>query len=87
MCRLLDGKVTYIHRRLWPALVRLAEKLGKDRLAAIHEEHTASGKHQIKETLFPDWVPPDVREAAENLSEEEAASRLGEQVTTLLNGS
>ena len=32
VCRLVEGKVTYIHRRLWPALVRLAQEL------------TASGK-------------------------------------------
>src|SRR5204863_3540029 len=24
VCRLVDGKVTYVHRRLWPALVRMA---------------------------------------------------------------
>lgn len=24
VCRLVGGKVTYVHRRLWPALVRLA---------------------------------------------------------------
>ena len=87
VCRLLDGKVTYIHRRLWPALVRLADKLGKDRLGAIHEEHTASGKHQIKETPFPDWVSPDVRKAGQKLSEEQALEQLGEHTTVVLDGS
>src|SRR6266851_9298228 len=24
VCKLIDGKVTYVHRRLWPALVRLS---------------------------------------------------------------
>jgi len=24
VCRLVDGKITYVHRRVWPALVRLA---------------------------------------------------------------
>ncbi|HKQ97862.1 MAG TPA: hypothetical protein VJV75_08305, partial [Candidatus Polarisedimenticolia bacterium] len=24
VCRLVDGKMTYVHRRLWPALVRLS---------------------------------------------------------------
>src|ERR1700758_527139 len=28
-CRLVGGKVTYVHRRLWPALVRLAGRLPK----------------------------------------------------------
>ena len=79
VCRWLDGKVTYIHRRLWPALVRLGDKLDANRLAAIHDEPVDSGGHQVKETPFPDWVPPDVQEAAEGLSEEEAVSRLHEQ--------
>jgi hypothetical protein len=41
VCRLLGGKVTYVHRRLWPALVRLAPELRARRLAALREVHTA----------------------------------------------
>jgi hypothetical protein len=37
VCRLAGGKVTYVHRRLWPALVRLAGRFDADRLAAIQE--------------------------------------------------
>ena len=85
VCRILEGKVTYIHRRLWPALVRLAARLGKDRLVAIHEEHTASGKHQVRETPFLDWVSPDVREAGQKLSEEEALVQLGEHTEIVLD--
>jgi len=80
VCRLVDGKVTYIHCRLWPALVRLAEKLGKKSLAAIQEEHTGSGRHTVVERPFPSWVPPDVKASASLLSEEEAAAQLGCQV-------
>ena len=29
VCRLVDGKVTYVHRRLWPALVRLSDRLSR----------------------------------------------------------
>jgi hypothetical protein len=78
VCRLLGGKVTYIHRRLWPAVVRLAHKLDKDLLAAIREEHTASGSHHVVETPFPEWVPSEEWEAANGLTEEEALSQLGE---------
>src|ERR1700724_2911880 len=39
VCCLLGGKVTYIHSRLWPAVVRLADKLNKTSLAAIRDEH------------------------------------------------
>ena len=74
VCRLVDGKVTYVHRRLWPALVRLAERFDTDRLAAIKEVHTVSGKHKVEITAFPDWVPAEVMRAAEELSAEEAAS-------------
>jgi hypothetical protein len=76
VCRLVGGKVTYVHRRLWPALVRLAGRFDSDQLAAIQEVHTPSGKHEVHTTAYPDWVTDDVRLAAEELSEEEAASLL-----------
>src|SRR6266404_5059854 len=76
VCRLAGGKVTYVHRRLWPALVRLAGRFDGDRLAAIQEVHTTSGKHEVHTTAYPDWVPEDVRHAAEELTENEAASLL-----------
>src|SRR5262245_27227121 len=61
VCKLIDGKITYVHRRLWPALVKLAGKFPKDRLAWVREEHTPSGKHVTKTEPFPRWVPEDVR--------------------------
>lgn len=68
VCRLVNGKITYVHRRLWPALLRLGSELGRDRLAAIHERHTASGKHVVDLRAFPMWVPPSVARAAKRLS-------------------
>src|SRR5438128_7119852 len=76
VCRLVGGKVTYVHRRLWPALVRLAGRFDADRLAAIQEVHTPSGKHEVHTTAYPEWVTEDVRRAAEELTEKEAASLL-----------
>jgi hypothetical protein len=76
VCRLAGGKVTYVHRRLWPALVRVAGRFDVDRLAAIQEVHTPSGKHEVHTTAYPDWVSEDVRRAAEELTENEAASLL-----------
>ena len=84
ICRLVDGKVTYIHRRLWPALVRLAKKLRRKSLSAIHERHMTSGRHRVVERPFPSWVPPDVNEAANRLSEDEALGLLGNQVVKLI---
>src|SRR4051794_27093697 len=57
VCRLCEGKVTYVHRRLWPALVRIAPILGFENLAQILEIHTAHGRHETKVTPFPGWVP------------------------------
>ena len=72
VCRLVGGKVTYVHRRLWPALVRLAGQFEASRLAAIREVHTATGKHKVDAVPFPKWVPEGVRRAAANLAVEQA---------------
>ena len=74
--RLVNGKVTLVHRQVWPALVRVADRFTAKQLAALHEEHTASGAHRVEEQQFPDWVPDDVRRASEELSVEEALARL-----------
>jgi hypothetical protein len=76
--RLVDGKVTLVHRRLWPALVRLADVFGPRRLAALQEEHTATGAHRTTQTPYPDWVPVDVLTAAATLSIDDANARLPE---------
>ena len=77
VCRLVGGKVTLVHRRSWPALVRLAGRLPKRGLAAIREEHTALGKHRVVVTPYPRWVPKEVRRQAGRLSEAQALARLG----------
>jgi hypothetical protein len=56
--RLLNGKVTLVHRRLWPALVRVADQLPPDGLAAIREEHTASGVLECGRNRFRVGSPP-----------------------------
>ena len=76
VCRIVDGKVTYLHRRLWPALVRLAKRFPADRLAALREVHTPKGRHEVQATPFPDWVREDVQRTAAALSEAEALSLL-----------
>jgi hypothetical protein len=75
--RLVDGKITFVHRRLWPALVRLARQLGKDALTAIKQEHTESGAHRNIMTPFPTWVPADVKVASQGLSTDDARAQLG----------
>ena len=74
--RLINGKVTLIHRRLWPALVRVADRFASDRLAAIEEVHTGSGAHQTIAVPFPDWVPAEDSTAADLLTVDEALAQL-----------
>ena len=76
VCRLVDGKITYVHRRIWPALVSMAGRFSKARLAALNEVHTPAGKHRVLVTPFPRWVPKEVLRAAQQLTEKEAASQL-----------
>ena len=80
VCRLLDDKVTLVHRRLWPALVRLADRLPKDGLTAVREEHTESGRHRVVRTPFPRWVPGSVLARGRRMSLEEAERSLGSSV-------
>ena len=77
VCRVVNGKVTFVHRRLWPALVRSAKCFPKSQLAQLREVHTASGRHVAREVAFPKWVPAEVSAEASRLSEEEAVRELG----------
>jgi hypothetical protein len=78
VCRVVGGKVTYVHRRLWPPLVRLASFIEPERLAALREVHTPSGRHVLRVVPYPRWVPADVRKAAKRLTEDDAVHLLGE---------
>lgn len=75
-CRLVEGKVTYVHRRLWPALARLSERFAPARIAAIREVHSATGAHRVEAVPFPDWVPSDEMRKGAKLSIEQAAALL-----------
>lgn len=78
--RLVTGKLALVHRRLWPALVRLVDTLGPEALASVHEEHTSSGAHRSRAVAFPEWVPQVVLERAAQLSEAEAIEQLPDGV-------
>jgi hypothetical protein len=71
-CRLVDGKITYAHARVWPALVRLAERIGPRRLDRQTQEHTSSGAHRTVTVAFPDWAPKKVLAEGRRYTEEEA---------------
>ncbi|MES1186874.1 MAG: hypothetical protein ABUL60_23880 [Myxococcales bacterium] len=84
VCKLIDAKVTYVHRRLWPALVKLAARFEPAQLAQIDEVHTASGAHRSVTVPFPDWVPADVLRAARALSIVDAERALAPVLTKKL---
>jgi len=74
VCRLVDGKLTFVHRRLWPALVRSSDRFRADRLSQVSEVHTRSGRHVTRVVPFPDWVPPPVRARARSLPDKAVRS-------------
>jgi hypothetical protein len=76
VCKLVDGKVTYVHRRLWPALVKLASRFRKEQLARVWHEHSPSGAHRARRMPFPAWVPSEVMRDAERLSIADAEKTL-----------
>jgi len=77
--KLVDGKVTFVHRRVWPALVRLARDgvFSPGRVESVHQEHTESGEHRNFNVAFPEWVPDDVAKAADALTADAARAQLG----------
>jgi hypothetical protein len=76
--RLVEGKITLIHRRVWPALVRVADRFPADRLASVDEVHTATGAHRTVAVPFPDWVPAEDLAAADLLTLDEGFAQLPE---------
>jgi hypothetical protein len=77
ICRLVGGKVTFVHRRLWPALIRAAGNFPVENLAQVHQEHTSAGRHVSRSIPFPDWADAEALAQAETLSEEAALTALG----------
>jgi hypothetical protein len=72
VCRLMGGKLTLVHRRLWPPLARIAARFAPVQLARVREQHTAGGRHVSVDTPFPDWVPAAVMAEADSVPLEHA---------------
>ena len=83
VCRLVVGKITFVHRRLWPALARLARRFPRADLAALTEIHTRQGRHVLRLVPFARWVPAEVKRRARALSVAEAVTTLGTVGTSL----
>lgn len=82
VCKLVDGKITYVHRRLWAALVKLAARFDDARLARVAEEHTERGRHRALTTPYPEWVPKEVTREANALSTADAERLLAAVLPT-----
>ena len=80
VCRFIAGRVTFVHRRLWPAIVKLAGHFQPDQIAQIRQEHTASGKHVNHLTAYPAWVPAEILEEAKRLTTREAEALLKDYI-------
>ena len=76
VCTLAKGRITYVHRRLWPAFIKLASRFPDGALDRVHEVHTLGGRHKREDVPFPQWVPPPVLSAARSLSPGEARARI-----------
>ena len=72
VCKLVAGKITYVHRRLWPALVKIAPQFRREQLAKVWNEHTKTGAHRSRTIAFPEWVPAEVLRDAQRLTVAEA---------------
>ena len=52
VCRLVNGKRTLVHRRLWPAIARAAKMFRAENISRIVDVHTPSGHHEITEVVW-----------------------------------
>jgi hypothetical protein len=76
VCRLVDGRISFVHARLWPALARLAHCFAPERLARLREVHAQSGAHRVEEIPWPQWLPQEIAAQSQRLDEAEARAEL-----------
>lgn len=76
ICTLAKGRITYIHRRLWPYFICLASRFPTHSLDRVREVHLPTGRHKREDILFPEWVPTEVMQMAKILSVKEAEDQI-----------
>jgi hypothetical protein len=74
--RLVNNKITLVHRRLWPALLRLAARFDDTALLVVTQEHTPTGAHRSSTSPLNEWVSPEILDAAARLNEADATEML-----------
>lgn len=85
-CRIVDGHISFVHERLWPAIARLAGRFAPARIARLQEVHTARGRHRVEEVAFPLWLPVHIASEAGRLEEDEAESQLAMLLASTRSG-
>ncbi len=80
-CPLAGGRVTYVHRRLWPAFVRLSGQFPEHALDKIQQVHLPTGRHERRDIPFPEWVPESVLTSARRLSKRNATAEIQNWLT------
>jgi len=76
VCRIVDGKIGFVHRRLWRALARMAHRFPAANIASLRETHTAGGAHRVHETAFADWAATHIDAGATRLNDDKADALL-----------
>jgi hypothetical protein len=76
VCRIVQGRISFAHERVWPAIVKLASEFPRKDLARIRETHTESGAHRVENVAFPKWVPAKTSAKAERMSEADARAAI-----------
>ncbi len=76
ICTLAKGRITYIHRRLWPSFAKLSNRFPSKALDKVREIHLASGRHKREDIPFPDWIPIDVYQKSKSLEKRDAESEI-----------
>jgi hypothetical protein len=77
VCRVVLGKITFVHERLWPSLLRCVSLFQEGRTDVVLSIHTERGHHRNEITPLREWLPEHVRQEAEKLSVETARENLG----------
>ena len=52
VCKLVEGKITYVHRRLWPALIKLAPDSGRNSWPKYGTSTLAAERTSRNKNLF-----------------------------------
>ena len=76
VCRLVAGKVSYVHRDCWAPLAVLQDYLPDGALGKVEEVHLPSGKHATSVLPPSSWMPADVRKEAARMTPAKAVDRL-----------